>query len=73
MNLMLPDENNKPSTNRSVFFYGALVCVLKLALSKINLGFMVVPEFPGSEFAMAIAALGGIYSLDKHISNNKKE
>lgn len=74
MNLMLKDnDTQQPSTNRSIFFYGCLVCILKLALSKVNLGFMQVPEFAGSDFAVAVAALGGIYSLDKHISKNKKD
>lgn len=74
MDVMLKDPNSgTPSTARSIFFYGCIVCILKLALSKVNLGFMVVPEFAGSDFGMAIGALGGIYALDKHVTAGKKD
>lgn len=66
---MLKDKDGNPSTNRSVFFYGCVVCILKLVLSKMDLGFVKVPEFSGGDFGMAVAALGSIYSLDKHVNN----
>lgn len=69
--LMLLDKEGNPSTNRTIFFYGCLVCVAKLALSKMDLGFIQIPEFTGSDFGMAIAALGGVYSLDKHVQGLK--
>lgn len=76
MSLMLNDRDGNPSTTKTVFLYGCLVCIAKLALSKLNLGVVQIPEFGGSDFGMAIAALGSIYALDKHIvnlSNKEKE
>ena len=70
MSLMLKDPaTQQPSTNRTVFLYGALICIAKLALSGVDLHFLKAPVFNGSDFGVAIAALGGIYSLDKHIGN----
>lgn len=76
MNLMLNDPDSKgPSTTRSVFWYGCLICLGKLALSNVSILNFHIPAFGGSDFALAIGALGGIYALDKHVvsSNNKKE
>lgn len=71
---MLPDpKSGNPSTARSVFWYGCLICLLKLALSKLDFGAIKIPEFTGSEFAVAIGALGSIYALDKHITNQKED
>ena len=69
MKLMLNAPDGTPSTNRTVFFLGCLVCIGKLALSGMDMHFFKVPVFAGSDFAVAIAALGGVYSLDKHVSN----
>lgn len=74
MSLMLLDPNSQqPSTTRSVFWYGCLICFLKFTLSGINLKFFQVPSFSGSDFAVAISALGGIYALDKHITGSRKD
>lgn len=73
MTLMLQDKDGNPSTTRSVFFYGCLVCIVKLALSGMNLKIIQMPVFSGSDFGMAIAALGGIYSLNKHVEGLQKE
>lgn len=74
MNLMLPDpKSGNPSTARTVFWYGCLICLGKLALSKIEIESFKIPEFTGSEFAVAIGALGSIYALDKHITKNKED
>ena len=69
MNLMLPGQDGNPSTTRTVFLLGCLVCIGKLALSGMNLHIVQVPVFSGSDFGVAIAALGGIYSLNKHVNN----
>lgn len=71
--MMLDPGSQQPSTVRSVFWYGCLICLLKLMASGLDLGFMKVPVFNGSDFALAVGALGGIYSLDKHVTNGKKE
>lgn len=74
MNLMLNDpETKQPSTTRSVFWYGCLLCFVKFAASGLDLHAFKIPVFNGSDFAVAIVALGGIYGLDKHIGNIKKD
>ena len=66
---MLNDPaTGQPSTTRTIFFYGCLVCIAKLAFSGFDISILKVPLFGGSDFGMAIAALGGIYSLDKHLA-----
>lgn len=68
MNLMMTDpETKQPSTTRSVFWYGCLICFIKFMCSGINFKVIQAPIFNGSDFAVAIGALGGIYALDKHI------
>lgn len=69
MNILLPGPDGQPSTTRTVFLYGCLVCIGKLAFSGFTTQWFQLPQFPGSDFGMAIVALGGIYSLDKHIGN----
>jgi hypothetical protein len=66
---MLKDPaSGGPSTTRTVFFYGCAICLGKLALSGLSLGPLNLGAFSGSDFGMAIAALGGIYALDKTVS-----
>lgn len=66
---MLNGPDGTPSSTRTVFLYGCLVCIGKLALSGVDLHIMKVPVFGGSDFGMAVAALGAIYSLDQHVKN----
>ncbi len=71
---MLNNKDGEPSTNRTVFFYGSLVCLIKLAFSGMTFKTFQIPVFTGSDFGMAVAALGAIYSLDKHVTNiNEKD
>lgn len=62
---LLKDEKGEPSTTRSVFFYGCMICLTKLVLSGVAIGPLALGSFTGGDFALAIGALGGIYSLDK--------
>lgn len=71
--MLLDPKSGKPSTARSIFWYGCIICLVKLALSKIEIQGFKIPEFTGSEFAVAIGALGSIYALDKHITKNKED
>lgn len=73
MNIMLNDKDGNPSATRTVFLYGCLICIAKLALSGMNFKWFQIPVFSGSDFGVAIASLGGIYSLSKHIENIKEE
>lgn len=70
MNLLIKDKDGNPSLTETVFFYGCLVCIAKLVFSGFDIGtYLRVPTFGGSDFGMAISALGAIYSLDKHVAN----
>ena len=73
MNILLPGQDGQPSTVRTIFLYGCLVCIAKLAFSGLITKWFQLPQFSGSDFGVAIAALGGIYSLDKHVSNLGKD
>lgn len=64
---LLKDPAGEPSTTRSVFFYGSAICLFKLLLSGTVIGPIALDVFTGGDFALAIAALGGIYSLDKSV------
>jgi hypothetical protein len=74
---MLNGPDGTPSSTRTVFLYGCLVCIGKLAFSGLITKWFQIPQFAGSDFGMAIAALGAVYSLDKHVVNmaaaNKKD
>ena len=72
MDLMLKGSSGESSTSKSVFWYGSLICLFKLLTSKVTLWGFIIPEFSGSEFAVALTALGGIRALDKHIVNRKE-
>lgn len=66
---LLPDpKNGGPSTTRSVFAYGCLLCGVKLALSGMSLFGLSFGVFTGGDCAMVLGALGGIYALDKTVS-----
>lgn len=70
--LLLSDPaSGGPSTARTVFFYGACICLLKLLFSGLAIGPLTLGAFSGGDFAAAIAALGGIYALDKHVSQKE--
>lgn len=61
------NTDGKPSTARTVFFYGCVICLGKLLLSGVTLGPLALGSFSGGDFALSIGALGGIYALDKTV------
>lgn len=73
MSLILKDNEGNPCPTTTVFIYGCVVCVIKLALSGSHIAGILIPSFGGSEFGIAIGALGGIYSLQNHVKNLGKE
>ena len=64
-------KTGKPSYTLTAFMVGILVVNVKLAISGIEVGGVKMSDFSGVDYAAAIAALGGIYSLNKHL--NKKD
>lgn len=68
--LLKDPSSGGPSTTRSVFFYGALVCLGKLLVSGMSIKGFNLGSFGGGDFAAAIGALGAIYALDKKVSGS---
>lgn len=71
--LIIKDSNNnKKSYTASAFFYGSLIVNLKLILSGMVIGPVQLSAFTGSEYAMAMSALGAIYVLRRTSSPQSK-
>jgi hypothetical protein len=64
--MYLKDPNSgQPSPTVTVFVVGAAVCMLKLLSSGIMVGSVQLAQFSGTEFGIAIGALGAIYVMRK--------
>lgn len=57
---------------QSIFQIAFIVILLKFVLGGVVVHGTKIPEFTGSDFAMAIAAIGSIHSLSKHVDNLAK-
>lgn len=68
--LLIKDSKDKKSLTASAFFYGFLIVNLKLLSSGLTVGSVTLSPFSGSEYALAVGALGGIYIL-RRSTNNK--
>lgn len=70
MNLWLKDpKTDKPSVTLTMFVYGFVVVTLKLIFSGIQVtNEFKLAEFSGTDFAAAVAAIGGIYTWRKNAS-----
>lgn len=64
-------KTGKPSYILTAFVVGVLIVNLKLLFSGFEVGGFKMSNFDGTDYGASMAALGGIYSLNKHI--NKKE
>lgn len=64
-------RNGVPSATRTAFFAGFIICLLKLVFSGFEVGSIKLDLFTGSDFAMAVGALGAVYSLDKKVNDGK--
>lgn len=54
---------------QSVFRIAFIVVLLKFMLGGTTILGVAIPPFTGSEFSVALAAVGGIHSLSKHVDN----
>jgi hypothetical protein len=67
-------KTGKPSYILTAFIVGIFIVNAKLLLSGLQIGDVKMSEFSGVDYASSIAALGGIYTLNKKIGmDNKKE
>lgn len=63
-------KTGKPSYVLTAFVMGVFVVNLKLILSGIEYKGIKMSNFTGTDYAASIASLGGIYGLNKHLTNN---
>ena len=74
MKLWLTDpKTGKQSVTLSLLVLGFCVATLKLLVSGMNVYGILMESFPGSDYALVLGALGGIYGLRKHQENKKPE
>jgi len=64
--LLIKNTDNKKSLTASAFFYGFLIVNLKLLGSGMTVYGVVLAPFTGSEYAMALSALGAVYVLRRN-------
>lgn len=64
-------KTGKPSYTLTAFMAGVFIVNVKLIVSGLEVRGFKFSDFSGVDYAAAMAALGGIYSLNKAI--NKKE
>jgi hypothetical protein len=65
--VLFKDSSGKKSLTATIFVWGCLVVNFKLIFSGMTLvSGMTLAPFTGSEYAMAMASLGGIYVLRRN-------
>ena len=70
--LLLTDTSGKKSATLTAFVTGFIVVNLKLIFSGMTIGGIVLAPFSGSEFAVAVGALGAIYVLRRSTDTKEK-
>jgi len=68
--MFLKNSKGVPSATFTVFYVGSFVCLIKLMFAGLVIGSYKLGEFTGSDFGIALAALGGVYVLDKKKKND---
>ncbi|MDD5650834.1 MAG: hypothetical protein PHF86_10545 [Candidatus Nanoarchaeia archaeon] len=69
--LIKDSKTGQPSTTTTIFIIGSIVCFIKFLFSDMVIFGFHVPAFGGAEFAVALAALGGVYILHKKNERNR--
>ena len=72
-NFLLRDTAGNKSSTLTVFVLGSIIVNLKLVFSGMTIGSLISASFTGSEYAMAMSALGAIYVLRRSTDPVKKE
>jgi hypothetical protein len=60
---LFTDSSGKKSLTATVFVWGSLLVNLKLLVSGLTIGTVQFAPFGGSDYAMALGALGAIYVM----------
>jgi hypothetical protein len=67
---LLKNTDGKESVTMTAFVLGFLIVNLKLILSGITIEGLTIPPFSGSDYAMAIGALGAVYVMRRQGEKN---
>lgn len=70
---LFKDSTGKKSVTTTAFIFGSAIVNIKLIFSGIAINGFVFEKFSGSDYGMAMAALGTIYVLNKKNITEKKE
>ena len=66
---LFTNKEGKYSLTAVAFATGFITCTLKLLLSGVTVGKIALGSFSGGDYAVAIAALGGVYVLRRNMNN----
>jgi hypothetical protein len=70
MTIFIKDPaTGQPSIPASAFVLGFVTILGKYAVAGMTFGAVKMSDMSGSDFSLAIAALGGIYSLHAFVQN----
>lgn len=64
-------KTGQPSYVLTAFIAGFFIVNIKLLLSGIEVKGIKMSDFSGVDYSAAIAALGGIYTLNKQVTKDK--
>jgi len=70
--LLLTDTSGNKSSTLTAFVVGFLIVNLKLLVSGMTVAGFAMSPFTGSEYSLAVAALGAIYVLRRSTGDNSK-
>lgn len=74
MNFYLKDpKSGEPSVTLTAFVTGFLTVSGKLLLSGITIGTITLSQFSGSDYGVAVGALGAIYVMRRATDKEKSE
>lgn len=66
-------KTGRPSYVLTAFISGFFIVNIKLLLSGVEVHGIKMSEFNGVDYSAAVAALGGIYTLNKKITTDNAE
>lgn len=71
--LFFTDSDGKKSVTVTAFILGFVIVNIKLLASGLTLGSYTMSAFTGSDYAMAIGALGAVYVMRRNGNKKKKD
>lgn len=68
-NFLLSNSAGEKSVTTTAFLVGFVVATIKFLFSGLTILGFAIPVFTGADYSFALAALGGIYVLNKKFTN----